>query len=117
MCRGCFEIQREPLQVIPSHVIVFKEVGSIWTVVLHTVNPSTQEAEASRPLSSRPAQSVYRVSSSTDRATQKNPVSKTKQKQKRKKERNLLIYSKKTALLGVVVRAFNLSRDEAGRSL
>jgi hypothetical protein len=46
-------------------------------VVVHTVNPSTWEAEADGFLSSRPAWS--RVSSRTARATQRNPVSKNKQ--------------------------------------
>jgi hypothetical protein len=44
-------------------------------VVVHAFNPSTQEAETSRSLSLRPA-SVYKVSSRTARATQRNPVSK-----------------------------------------
>lgn len=75
MCRGCFEIQREPLQVIPSHVIVFKEVGSIWTVVLHTVNPSTQDVEAEASL-------VYRTSSKTaSEGYTKKPTEQKSQKQ------------------------------------
>jgi hypothetical protein len=59
----------------------------------HTSNPSTWEAEAGGFLSSR-ASLVYKVSSRTARATQRNPVSKnqptkqtnkTKQNKKRKK--------------------------------
>jgi hypothetical protein len=53
-------------------------------VVAHAFNPSTWEAEVGGFLSSRPAW-VYRVSSRTARAIQRNPVSeKQKQKQKQK---------------------------------
>jgi hypothetical protein len=58
-------------------------------VVAHTFDPSTWEAEAGF-LSSRP---VYRASSRTDRATQRNPVSggkKKKKKEKKEKETGLL---------------------------
>jgi hypothetical protein len=48
-------------------------------VVVHSFNPGTWEAEAGGFLSSR---LVYRVSSRTARATQRNPVSKNKQKKK-----------------------------------
>ena len=48
----------------------------------HAFNPSTQEAEASGFLSSE-ASLVYKVSSRTPRATQRNPVS-TKPKKKKK---------------------------------
>jgi hypothetical protein len=51
-------------------------------VVVHAFNPSTQEAEADRFLSSRPAWST-KVSSRTARAIQRNPVSKN-QKPKNK---------------------------------
>ena len=55
--------------------------------MVHAFNPSTWEAEAGVFLSLRPA-GVYRMSSRTARATQRNPVSKTKkQKQKNKKEK------------------------------
>jgi hypothetical protein len=43
--------------------------------VVHTYNPSTQEAEAGKALSSRPA--WYKMSSCTARAAQRNPVWKT----------------------------------------
>jgi hypothetical protein len=46
-------------------------------VVVHAFNPSTREAEAGRFLSSRPSL-VYKVSSRTARATQRNPVLKKK---------------------------------------
>jgi hypothetical protein len=46
-------------------------------VVVNAFNPSTWEAEA--------GSLVYRVSSRTVRATQRNPVSKNKTKQKTKK--------------------------------
>jgi hypothetical protein len=45
------------------------------TVVAHAFNPSTWEAEAGGFLSYE-ASLVYRVSSRTARATQRNPVSK-----------------------------------------
>jgi hypothetical protein len=60
-------------------VIVFKEVGSTQAVVLHTFIPSTQDAEASKVKASL----VYRASSRTARATQRNLVSKREQKRKR----------------------------------
>jgi hypothetical protein len=41
-------------------------------VMMHTFNPSTQEAEAGRSLSLRLV--VYRMSSRTVRTTQENPV-------------------------------------------
>jgi hypothetical protein len=44
-------------------------------LVAHVFNPRTWEAEAGRFLSSRPSL-VYKVSSRTARATQRNPVSK-----------------------------------------
>jgi hypothetical protein len=47
--------------------------------VAHAFNPSTQEAEAGGFLSL-----VYRVSSRTAKATQRNPVSKNKTKQQKK---------------------------------
>ena len=50
-------------------------------VVVHAFNPSTREAEAGGFLSSRPSL-VYKVSSRTARATQRNPVSKKKKKSK-----------------------------------
>jgi hypothetical protein len=52
-------------------------------VVVHTFNPSTQEAEAGRQISEFEASLVYRVSSRTARAIQRNPVSKTQQQQQK----------------------------------
>jgi hypothetical protein len=49
-------------------------------------NPRTQEAEAGGSLESE-ASLVYRVSSRTARAIQKNPVSKKKKKNKKKKKK------------------------------
>jgi hypothetical protein len=51
-------------------------------VVVCAFNPSTWEAEPGGFLSSRPA--WFRVSSRTARAAQRNPVSKTKTKNKKK---------------------------------
>jgi hypothetical protein len=53
-------------------------------VVVHAFNPSTWEAETGGFLSSRPSL-VYRVSSRTARAIQRNPVSKKTKKQKQNK--------------------------------
>jgi hypothetical protein len=55
-------------------------------VVAHTFNPSTREAEAGR-ISEFEASLVYRVSSRTARATQRNPVLKQTNKQKKKKKK------------------------------
>jgi hypothetical protein len=55
-------------------------------VVVHAFNPITVEAEADRSLSSEfKANLVYRASSRTAKATQRNPLSK-KQKQTNKKK-------------------------------
>jgi hypothetical protein len=53
-------------------------------VVAHTFNPSTWEAEAGEFLNFK-ASLVYRVSSRTARATQRNPVQKKTNKQTNKK--------------------------------
>jgi hypothetical protein len=54
-------------------------------VVAHAFNPSTREAEAGR--SEFEASLVYKVSSRTARAVQRNPASKkTKNKQTKKKQ-------------------------------
>jgi hypothetical protein len=61
-------------------------------VVAHAFNPSTREAEAGGFLSKR-ASLVYRVSSRTARATQRNPVSENqKEKKERKRERWVFMY-------------------------
>jgi hypothetical protein len=52
-------------------------------VVAHAFNPSTWEAEAGGSLEFE-ASLVYRVSSRTTRATQRNPVSKKKKKKKKR---------------------------------
>jgi hypothetical protein len=56
-------------------------------VVAHAFNPSTWEAEAGGFLSSE-ASLVYKVSSRTARAIQRNPVSKTKTNKQTKKTKN-----------------------------
>ena len=67
-------------QIIPKNPHKF--VSKSRAVVAHTFNPSTREAETGGFLSLRPA-FVYRVSSRTARATQKNPVVKNKQTNER----------------------------------
>jgi hypothetical protein len=57
-----------------------------WAVVAHVFNPSTWEAEVGGSQEFE-ASLVYRVSSRTARATQRNPVSKN-QNQKTNKQSN-----------------------------
>jgi hypothetical protein len=54
-------------------------------VGVYTFNPSTWEAEAGRQISEFEASLVYKVSSRTASATQRNPVSKNKNKTKQNK--------------------------------
>jgi hypothetical protein len=65
----------EPI-VFLSYLIWVLETEYGPGVVAHAFNPSTWEAEAGGFLSSRPAL-VYKVSSRTARAIQRNPVKKT----------------------------------------
>jgi hypothetical protein len=68
-------------------------------VAVHAFNPSTWEAETGRQISEFKAILVYGVSSRTARAIQRNPVSKPKPNQKKKKKRKdlgSLISAKKT---------------------
>ena len=68
---------------------VLENARGNWAVVVHTFNPSTREAEAG-DLCEFEASLVYRASSTTARATQRNPVSKKKNKTKQKKyKRNM----------------------------
>jgi hypothetical protein len=55
-------------------------------VVAHAYNPSTREAEAGGSLEFE-ASLVYRVSSRTVGAIQRNPVSKNQKKKKKRKEK------------------------------
>ena len=56
-----------------------------WAVVVHAFNPSSWEAEAGGSLEFA-ASLVYRVSSRTARATQRNRVLKNQKKKKKKKQ-------------------------------
>jgi hypothetical protein len=64
-------------------------------MVAHAFNPSTWEAEGGGFRSEFEASLVYKVSSWTARATQRNPVSKNqkRKKKKRKKEKEMPHYS------------------------
>jgi hypothetical protein len=55
-------------------------------MVAHAFNPSTQEAEAGGFLSSRPAWSIYKVSSRTARAIQRKLVWNTKNKKQQQQQ-------------------------------
>ena len=58
-------------------------------MVAHAFNPSIREAEASGFLSSpRPAWSIYKVSSRTARATQRNPILKNRKTKQNKTKQN-----------------------------
>jgi hypothetical protein len=54
-------------------------------VVLHAFNPSTWEGGRGRWISELEASLVYKVSSRTARATQRNPVFKNKQNKTKQK--------------------------------
>jgi hypothetical protein len=60
------------------------EIVRLSSVVAHAFNPSTGEVEAGGFLEFE-ASLVYRVSSRTARAIQRNPVSKNQNKQTKKK--------------------------------
>jgi hypothetical protein len=60
------------------------EAGRFEVNKQHAFNPSTWEAERGRWISEFETSLVYRVSSRTARATQRNPALKKKQKQKQK---------------------------------
>jgi hypothetical protein len=74
---GCIQIELRPY---------LKSISQSPGVVAHTFNPSTREAE--RQASEFEASLVYKVSSRTARATQRNPVSKKKKKKKPKNQKN-----------------------------
>jgi hypothetical protein len=63
-------------------ITVLKKIGILQGVVAQAFNPSTWEAEAGEV--EFEASLIYRVSSRTARATQRNPVSKKKKKKKEK---------------------------------
>jgi hypothetical protein len=71
-----------------SHVPGIKDRAGKLGVVVHTFNPSTRGGGGrGRWVSEFKASLVYRVSSRTARAIQRNPVSKNKNKQTNKKVR------------------------------
>ena len=68
------------LAIVLRENLLFKTKLPSQAVAVHTFDPSTWEAETGRSLSSRPVWLVYRVSSRTIRAIQRNPVLKTKKR-------------------------------------
>jgi hypothetical protein len=71
---------KTPLQDLDQEILM--EPG----VVAHAFNPSTREAETGGFLSSEfEASLVYKVSSRTARAIQRNPVSKNQRKRERER--------------------------------
>jgi hypothetical protein len=82
--------RRDPLYIQTPNPILLRKSRSACRqrgMVAHAFNPSTWEAEAGGFLSLRPVCLIYKVSSRTARAIQRNPVSKTKKKKKKKKRR------------------------------
>jgi hypothetical protein len=63
--------------------LFFKRKMITWEVVVHTFNPSTQEAEAGRSLSSRPAWSTEQVSGQPGLEKPKRERKEKKRKEKR----------------------------------
>jgi hypothetical protein len=68
--------------------MINKNTRRCWAVVVHDFNPS--RGGRGRQISEFEDSLVYRVSSKTARATQRNPVSK---KKKKKKKRALVMVS------------------------
>jgi hypothetical protein len=66
-----------------------------WAVVVHAFNPSTWVAETGG-FSDFDISLVYRVSSRTARATQRNPVSKNKQTKNKQTKKHLKNQKTKT---------------------
>ena len=67
-------------------------------MVAHAFNPSTWEAERGRRISEFEASLVYKVSSRTARAIQRNPVSKNQKKKKTKKKNKKILYHVKVTV-------------------
>ena len=65
-----------------------KNMMESQAVVAHACNPSTL-ARRGRQISEFEASLVYKVSSRTARATQRNPVSEKKKKKEKKKKTNI----------------------------
>jgi hypothetical protein len=69
---------------------IFKTMN-FRAAVAHAFNPSTWEADRGRRMSEFKASLVYKVSSRTARATQRNPVSKKQNKTKQTNKQKLRI--------------------------
>jgi hypothetical protein len=65
-------------------------------VVVHAFNPSTREADRGRQISEFEASLVYKVSSKSARAIQRDPVSKNKQTNKQTNKQKTKITKTKT---------------------
>jgi hypothetical protein len=79
---------------------------------VHAFNLSTWEAEAGRWISEFEASPVYRVSSRTARATQRNPVLKNQKKNKRKKKKKREISSTTQQMKETVICLSEYGRPE-----
>jgi len=74
------------INILPISSVTLKPLRS-WEVVMHTFNPSSQEAETSRSLSSRPAWSTEWVQNKVSQGyTEKSCLKKTGQKERKEKK-------------------------------
>jgi hypothetical protein len=69
--------------------------------VAHIFNPSVREAKADGSLSSRPDCLIYKRSSGTARATQRNPISKKEKRGKRKQQKREVRGERQTPKIGI----------------
>jgi hypothetical protein len=81
-------------------------------VVVQAFNPSTWEAKAGRFLSERNL--VYRMSSRTARATQRNPVWGKKKKEERKKKDACSSFSPNSKFLSFLFTQKKITADSSG---
>ena len=77
------ERKRAESEVTAKQIMDTKLKFWSWAVVAEAFNPSTEEAESGRSPEFE-VSLVYRVNFSTDKATQKNPISEQKKKRRRR---------------------------------